>query len=165
MKPPGHGCGFTEFVCMCAESDWAEASNGSNASMTTRPKPSDSKRRDIRIQHLSTPLPAKAKTLRPRRYEGKAAFHSRKPLVPAQRPKELSLLAPAAPTLHHAVLGAAPEPPRSLPVVPLSRGQRYYGEAPVGLWIYERSVGDAYPPITPKTAKNPLMTLLGAHVG
>jgi hypothetical protein len=32
--------------------------------------------------------------------------------------------------------------------------QAYYGETPVGLWRNERAVGDATPPITPKTAKN-----------
>jgi hypothetical protein len=44
--------------------------------------------------------------------------------------------------------------PRRLPVVPLIADKRYYGEAPVGLWRYERAVGDAVPPIPPKTAKN-----------
>jgi hypothetical protein len=36
-------------------------------------------------------------------------------------------------TLHPTLLGAAPEPRRSLPVVPLIRDQRYYGEAPARL--------------------------------
>jgi hypothetical protein len=34
---------------------------------------------------------------------------------------------------HQTVLRASPEPPRSLPVVPLISDQRYYGEAPARL--------------------------------
>src|ERR1035441_10157544 len=45
--------------------------------------------------------------------------------------------------------------PRRLPVTPLIPDQRGYGESPVRLRRHERAVGDAVPPISPKTAKNP----------
>jgi hypothetical protein len=57
------------------------------------------------------------------------------------------------PTLRQTVLRAAPEPPRSLTVVPPLPIRRYYGEAPVGLPRYERVVADATPLITPKIAR------------
>jgi hypothetical protein len=38
-------------------------------------------------------------------------------------------------TLHQTVLRAAPQPPRSLPVVPLIGDKKYYGEAPVELRV------------------------------
>src|ERR1019366_3488406 len=39
--------------------------------------------------------------------------------------------------------------------------KRYYGEAPVGLWRNERSVGDAIPLITPKTLTSILSGVSG----
>ena len=53
-------------------------------------------------------------------------------------------------TLHQTVPQASPEPPRSTS----DSNQRYYGEVPMGLRRYERAVGDAVPPITPKTTNN-----------
>jgi hypothetical protein len=48
--------------------------------------------------------------------------------------------------------------PRSLPVVPLIGDKRYYGEAPVGLWRYERAVGDAVLPIPTRTGGTELIS-------
>src|ERR1035441_5105846 len=44
------------------------------------------------------------------------------------------------PPLHLTVPRTSPESRRSLAVVPLSRGQRYYGETPVGLWSCQHAV-------------------------
>lgn len=60
--------------------------------------------------------------------------------------KKPSLWSPIPPTLHQTVLRAAPEPHRSTS----DSDQRYYGEAPVELWRYDRAVGDAIVPINPK---------------
>jgi hypothetical protein len=58
---------------------------------------------------------------------------------------------PVLPILHQTIARASPEPPRSTS----DPNQRCYGEAPVGLRRCERAVGNAAPPIPPKTAKNP----------
>ena len=44
--------------------------------------------------------------------------------------KQPDLWPPIPPTVRRTILRDAPEPRRSLAVVPLSQGQRYYGEAP-----------------------------------
>src|SRR5208282_5258095 len=64
------------------------------------------------------------------------------PFPASQRPVRIQLgtlnsrafWPPTAPTLHPTAPGVAPEPPASVTVVPLSRGQRYYGEAPARVW-------------------------------
>jgi hypothetical protein len=54
---------------------------------------------------------------------------------------------------HQTVSRAAPEPPRSLPVVPLIADKRYYGEAPGSVrWGYGGLWGTLLPP--PKAATN-----------
>ena len=69
---------------------------------------------------------------------------------------------PAEPTLHQSVLRAAPEPPRSLPVAPLIPNQRCYGEAPMGLWSYERAVRGRYSTHSTES-KNPSGCRPAAH--
>ena len=70
---------------------------------------------------------------------------------PAWHPKPWSLSGPRSlPPCTRVSRG----PPHS--TLDLDRG--YYGEAMVGLWWYERTVGDAVPPIPRKTARNPRMT-------
>ena len=61
----------------------------------------------------------------------RATRHDRSPRLPSR-------MAPTtAPTPHQTVPGAAPEPPRSLTVVPPLVERRYYGEATVGVrWGY-----------------------------
>jgi hypothetical protein len=72
---------------------------------------------------------------------------------PTWHPEQPSLLPPIPLTLHPSVPGAPPEPHRSTSVrlTEVLRGGS--GGAPVRQ-RYERAVGDAVPPIPPKTAKN-----------
>jgi hypothetical protein len=84
----------------------------------------------------------------------------------AWRHKQPNLWPPVPRTLHQTVSRTAPEPPRSLAVVPPLAERRYYGEAPGRLrrgYGDEQAVGDATPPfhpnrktiiwpVTPKTA-------------
>jgi hypothetical protein len=69
---------------------------------------------------------------------------------PAWRPKQSSLW----PIFLQPCTRPSRGTPRRLPVVPLIPDKRYYGESPVGRRRYERAIGDAVPPIPPKTAKN-----------
>ncbi len=73
---------------------------------------------------------------------------------PAWRPKPRRHWPLISPTLHRTVLRAAPEPPRSLAVVPSVPGTEVPDdEAPGRQWRNERAAGDAIPPIPTKTAK------------
>ena len=56
---------------------------------------------------------------------------------------EQGLWSPIARTWHQTVPRAPPELHRCLAVVPPLPIRRYYGEAPVGPWRYERARGDA----------------------
>src|ERR1035438_3314751 len=55
------------------------------------------------------------------------------PPNPAWRPEPPSLCPRIPRTLHPTLLGASPEPPGILAVVPLIRDQRYYGEDPASI--------------------------------
>ena len=74
---------------------------------------------------------------------------------PAWHPKPSSRWPPIPPTLHRTLPRASPEPPRSTSVAHTEVLRGGSGEATVWLRWYERAVGYATPPITPKTARNP----------
>jgi hypothetical protein len=66
------------------------------------------------------------------------------------------LATPVPPTIHPTVARASPETRRCLAVVPCFKSRvlrRGNGASPVALRMYERTVGDTVPIITPKTAR------------
>src|ERR1035437_8680810 len=74
------------------------------------------------------------------------------PSEPSLAPQTAEPLAPIPPTLHPTLPRNAPEPHRST----LDPDRGYYGEAPMGLWRYERAVGDAVPPHSIENSEEPL---------